>query len=811
MMTAVSESMFKRGYPTPSSKDTGNNIQASSFHFSELEREKLSSDLSLFLTNPNLTKSLSDGSLDLISYSNVIEEELQTVEAECISIYYTKTEEIASLKKEIETCDSVLASLQEMLLGFQADLSGLSSDIRLLQEQSHTLEVQLRNRKSAERELRDFLEQIVIPPNLSNVICHKEVSEVFMQCVKELNDKYAHVTEQHVDGNNREALLPSQTPSGREMKIHIEALRLKAVARIRDYFLARIAELRKPRTNVRMIQVNSLLKYSPLNSFLYESSPEIYREILDAYVDTMSRTLALCFRTYQAQLNRLDSQIASRNDLIAVEDATLRDLFSSKVNLNKRGDTFFLGDRVNVLDLLQTNARPIIAHMSLSSDTKYPYEMLFRSVLTHLMDSATNELVFAHQFFMENGTEVFHAIFQRTLSAVLEQIENYLFNCYDCLAVLLMIKLTHAARRIMRVRKVLVLENFFEKVSMLLWPRLKVIMDAQLRSIRLANAQRLGGVELHAHYVSRRYAEFTSSVLLILNKGKRQVGQTSSIPQGPDPPSRSGAKASPPLSRNSSSGRYNHDSNHGGTNVETYGRKPSVVALTRTSTASSHGTTNPHDTAGLSSGSVVSTSSNRGSAGDMLINDLSLITSETIALLDRLADELLTNKRRIVFLINNYDQIVTVFQERRVSGCLEMTRFMDLLLQQRELFVEEELLSGYAKMIQFVQQTELRMSQLTRGERLELNESTVEGLVRDFAASWRKGIESINRDVLSYFSNFRNGMEILKQVLTQLLLYYTRFQEIIRKTWRNKPPIWTKDLVSTSLILAEIKKYALSI
>jgi hypothetical protein len=29
---------------------------------------------------------------------------------------------------------------------------------------------------------------------------------------------------------------------------------------------------------------------------------------------------------------------------------------------------------------------------------------------------------------------------------------------------------------------------------------------------------------------------------------------------------------------------------------------------------------------------------------------------------------------------------------------------------------------------------------------------------------------------MKYFSNFHNGMEILKQVLTQLLLYYTRFQ-----------------------------------
>lgn len=46
----------------------------------------------------------------------------------------------------------------------------------------------------------------------------------------------------------------------------------------------------------------------------------------------------------------------------------------------------------------------------------------------------------------------------------------------------------------------------------------------------------------------------------------------------------------------------------------------------------------------------------------------------------------------------------------------------------------------------------------------ELDETAVEGLVREFAASWKSGIEAINQDVLSFFSNARNGMEILKQV-----------------------------------------------
>jgi hypothetical protein len=50
-------------------------------------------------------------------------------------------------------------------------------------------------------------------------------------------------------------------------------------------------------------------------------------------------------------------------------------------------------------------------------------------------------------------------------------------------------------------------------------------------------------------------------------------------------------------------------------------------------------------------------------------------------------------------------------------------------------------------------------------------------------------------------------MEILKQVLTQLLLYYTRFQDIIKKSW-SRPPAFSRDVVSTATILMEIKRYS---
>lgn len=93
------------------------------------------------------------------------------------------------------------------------------------------------------------------------------------------------------------------------------------------------------------------------------------------------------------------------------------------------------------------------------------------------------------------------------------------------------------------------------------------------------------------------------------------------------------------------------------------------------------------------------------------------------------------------------------------------------------------------------------------GTKMVLEDSVVEPLVRDFASNWRTGIQQINDDVLHYFANFRNGMEILKQVLTQLLLYYTRFQDLIKRGY-NRPPAFNRDIVSTATILMEIKRYS---
>ena len=777
-MAAAAEAALRS--PASHTADSGQMKRHMQGQYQDLEQERLSQDLSLFLSNPTLRSALADGSLDLASYSSTVEAELAELEEACIGIYRSNTSRLSGLRTEMDECDAVLAGLQELLLGFQADLSGLSGEIKSLQDQSLTLSLQLGNRRDAELGLRAFLERIVVPPNLADVVCTGAVDETFVDCVRDLEEKYAYV---HMGQPDDPAELermerisagipPASTAAGKEIQEHVKKLRTTAIVRVREYFLAKFAELRRPRTNVRMIQVNQLVKYGDLMDFLLRAAPDVYQEVRNVYIESMGKTLQALFRTYGAQLARLDSRVATRNDLIAVDDATLRDTFSTKVNMAKRNDAFCLGERVNVLEVdTAADRQPILAHVALAQGELYPYEMIFRSVCTHLMDAATNEYVFVRQFFKENGPDAFGPIFARTLSLVLEQLENYLFNCHDAIGILLMIKLTHAKRRIMTSRNVDSLDSFFDRVVSLLWPRLKMVMDAQLRSVRSAGAKKLGGVELHAHHVSRRYAEFTASILLVLSRGKRETTEKSAMMAG----------------------------------KRTVGSQKTSVDM------------------GISAGAGTATGpggapqhSHRGTAGDMLVSDLAVLLDETVLLLERLAEEHSTNKKKNVFLINNYDQILCIFHERRVAG-KEVNRFAELLMQQRERFVEEELLQYFSKMIAFVQQTEAHLAQVVReasaggDEKMDVNPSVVEGLVREFSSTWKSNIDLINRNVLSYFSNFRNGMEILKQVLTQLLLYYTRFQDIIRKIWRGKPPPFSKDLVSTTLILAEIKKYALAI
>uniref|UniRef100_A0A7S2BKB8 Vacuolar protein sorting-associated protein 52 homolog n=2 Tax=Octactis speculum TaxID=3111310 RepID=A0A7S2BKB8_9STRA len=680
--------------------------------------------------------------VDLKGYSKRIDQELREVEVESVKDYVLQSEKVVDLHNQMQTCDGILSRMQEMLLGFQADLGVISDEIKHLQSDSLSMNVKLRNRRAVEVNLKNFVDCLVLGPDLIETICQGEVNAEYVACVEELQAKLRYLNCEAEQGSL--GLMPSETVAGRQVKPEFIKLRNKVVHKVRDYFMTKICELRNSKTNVQMVQKTALLKFDSLMAFLTEVAPNVAAEVRSTYMDSMGRTLHTLFKAYMTQLLKLELEVATRNDLIAMEESASKNTFSTKVDLSRRSDTFCLQTRGEILEKIE--AEPVLVHVAQAEGVHLPYEVIFRSYVKHLMDAATNEYLFSMDFFEDKSFETFNQLFARTLSGSLESLENHLFTCWDAIGLILMIKIVHAQRMAMQRRRIPVLDSFFDRVNMLLWPRLKVVLDANHRSIELSSPKKLGVHTNNPHYVTRRYAEFSASILS-LQGGMESLG----------------------------------------------------IA---------------------------------GGGEEMLMNDMAKLRDALLELLTRMSDELPDSKQRLVFLINNYDQVLQVFSERQIVS--EESAHMDELLNtHRGLFVEEELESCFGRLIGFVKQRESEHNSSSSSNPAPASSSSstaqggdeytavdksggrdaaaeAENLVRDFSSGWKSGIEAINQDILDYFSNFRNGMEILKQALTQLLLYYTRFQDILKKTWGRRPPHFFRDIVSTGTILVEIKKYSRS-
>ncbi len=53
--------------------------------------------------------------------------------------------------------------------------------------------------------------------------------------------------------------------------------------------------------------------------FMCDNVPEAAEEIRMVYIESMGRTISALFRAYHSQLMKLELEMASRHDLIAVE------------------------------------------------------------------------------------------------------------------------------------------------------------------------------------------------------------------------------------------------------------------------------------------------------------------------------------------------------------------------------------------------------------------------------------------------------------------------------------------------------------
>ncbi|GAB2298374.1 Vacuolar protein sorting-associated protein 52 [Dionaea muscipula] len=632
--------------------------------------------------------------IKLRDYTKGVENNLREVELNSIQDYIKESDNLVSLHDQIHDCDNILTQMEALLSGFQAEIGSISSDIKVLQEKSMDMGLKLKNRKVAESKLAKFVEDIIVPPRMIDIIVDGEVTEEYMRTLEILSKKLKYVETDPLVKTSKALVHPE-----------LERLRQKAVSKVFEFIVQKLYALRKPKTNIQILQQSVLLKYKYVILFLKEHGKEVYNEVRAAYMDTMNKVLSAHFRAYILALEKLQLEIATSSDLVGVE-ARGAILFSrGREPLKNRSSAFALGERINILREIDQPA--LIPHIAEASSKKYPYEVLFRSLHKLLMDTASSEYLFCDDFFGEES--IFNEIFAGPFAAIDEHFNTILSNSYDAIGLMLMILIIHHHQLIMSRRRIPCLDSYLDKVNIALWPRFKMVFDMHLSSLRNANVRTLWEDDVHPHYVMRRCAEFTASLIHL--------------------------------------------------NIE-YGDGQLDLNLERL----------------------------RMAVDDLLI---------------KLAKQFPKPKSQNVFLINNYDMAIAVLKEAGTEGSRIQMHFEELLKNNTTNFVEELLVEHFRELIMFVKNRAASEDPNSGNDKL-IPAAEVEPLIKDFDSRWKATIELMHKDVITSFSNFLCGMEILRTTLTQLLLYYTRFTDLVRKI----PGVSSGKLVTISTIIHEIKKYS---
>ncbi|XP_058713395.1 vacuolar protein sorting-associated protein 52 homolog isoform X3 [Poecile atricapillus] len=398
--------------------------------------------------------------------------------------------------------------MEQMLGSFQSSLSSLSWEIRALQGQAGAMNLRLRNRRQVRERLGGLLDELVVPPEMISVILESPVtSPEFLAQLRALDAQLGAVKAQAF----------RDTLACADVQHVLDRLRIKAVTKIREFVLQKIYSFRKPMTNYQIPQ-NSLLKYKFFYQFLLGHERAAAQELREQYVDTMSRIHFSYFKSYTGRLMKIQyEEVADKDDLMGVED-TARKGFFSKPSLRSRNTVFTLGNRGAVIGPAELEAPIIVPHAAQRGEQRYPFESLFRSQHYALLDTSCREFSFLTEFFLVAGAaaqELFNSVMGKTLGMFQKHMESYVSDCYDAIAVFLCIHLALRFRSLMAKRNVPAVDGYWGWLLELLWPRFELILELHIQSVQGTDPQRLGGLDTRPHYITRRYAEFSSAIVSI--------------------------------------------------------------------------------------------------------------------------------------------------------------------------------------------------------------------------------------------------------------------------------------------------------
>ncbi|OAY74614.1 Vacuolar protein sorting-associated protein 52 A [Ananas comosus] len=423
-------------------------------------------------SNDDVPANIFANGTNLQEYTRGVESNLRRDEQGYLETYIEESDNLVLLHGQFHDCEIILSQIGSLLGGFQVEIGSISAEIKSLQEKSMEMGMKLKNRKLVELKLAKFIEEIIAPPSLVTAIIDGEVNEEYLRHLEVLSKKLKFVGIDY---------MLNASEVFQDVQQEMDRLRQTAVAKVFDFIIEKIYSLRKPKTNIQMLQQNSLLKYRYLILFLKEHGKEKYPDILAAYIDTMNKVLSVHFFVYIEALERLQMNMATPNDLFGSDSKSLGVLLRVQEHSQKRSSIFALGERINILKEVDQPA--LVPHISEANALRYPYEALFRSLHKLLIDTSCSEYLFLEAFFGE--ASLLYEIFAGAFTVIDEHLKLVLPNCYDAICLMLMICITRKHQVIMSRRRIPCLDSYFDKPHGLDERQVQMDLGSHFKSTRL--------------------------------------------------------------------------------------------------------------------------------------------------------------------------------------------------------------------------------------------------------------------------------------------------------------------------------------
>lgn len=463
----------------------------------QVDLREINDDLLSFLQDDYVKDELLKG-VDLQKYAEELD--LQLVEAEKASIddYVKESDHIAELYEIIKNCDDTLDKMEDMLGGFQSKLGCISSEIKDLQDLSLSMNVKLKNRKETSSKLSQFIEGISLPPQLLVGIVEGKLDESYLDMLHMLRGKKEFA-----------ARYPnSSSKAASDILNVLDDLSQVAVARIRDFLVDQFNALQTPKTNIQIKQT-VLVKFRLFFQFIRGEHQKVANEIRSMYVDVMSKIYLTEFKKYFQQMQKvvLDGTM-DRHTTVATTAEKTGGVFASKKTEEDLLQSFFLTGRENVLGDSKNELESFVA---LQGRKKVRFEYVFNGILKWLMNASISEYLFLVEFFGEQ--QVFLDVFGKTISTVLESLEDYLFSSFDGIAVIFMIQVLRESQLFMSKRRVACLDHCFERMNSLLWPKFTQIIDNNLSA--LAKLQNNTPNKETLFFIANRFSNLYTAIAIV--------------------------------------------------------------------------------------------------------------------------------------------------------------------------------------------------------------------------------------------------------------------------------------------------------